>query len=325
MMSLVGAVMAFRRPRSRVVALLVVVAVLAGLPKISTSQVGFSRRENRPHAASVHAADHTKAAGHPLKTNRVEVVGIQMEFPTENEVMLRLRELLRRHPEAELVVLSEYTFDGPVPQVVRDWCARNGRYLIAGGKEPVSKGCFYNTAYVIDPHGQIVFKQVKAVPIQFMKDGLAAETQQVWNSPWGKIGICICYDLSYTRVTDILVEQGAEALIVPTMDVMDWGAPQHELHARVAPVRAAEYGLPVFRVASSGISQHVDGSGRTLASAPAGADGAFISGVLELRGPGTLPIDRWLAPTCVVLTLAFSLWLLAVALVSLLKRSRHVG
>jgi apolipoprotein N-acyltransferase len=54
------------------------------------------------------------------------------------------------------------------------------------------------------------------------------------------IGICICYDLSYSRVTDRLLRLGAQALIVPTMDLIDWGRRQHELHARVAPMRAAE-------------------------------------------------------------------------------------
>ena len=96
------------------------------------------------------------------------------------------------------------------------------------------------------------------MPIQFFKDGLPAREQRLWDSPWGKIGLCICYDLSYARVTDRLVRLGAQAMIVPTMDVVDWGQREHELHARVAPIRSAEYGIPIFRVASSGISQWTD-------------------------------------------------------------------
>ena len=153
-----------------------------------------------------------------------------MEFPTENEVLLRLNDLLRSHPDAELVVLSEYTFDGPVPAAVNEWCRKNRRYLVVGGKDPAPGGHFYNTAYVVGPDGNIVFRQVKAVPIQFFKDGLPAPEQKLWNSPWGKIGICVCYDLSYTRVTDRLVKLGAEAMIVPTMDMADWGQAQHEMH-----------------------------------------------------------------------------------------------
>jgi apolipoprotein N-acyltransferase len=219
-----------------------------------------------------------------------------MEFPTEKEVLLRLDELVQRHPETELVVLSEYVFDEPVPEKVREWCRKNGRYMIAGGKAPLGNTNFYDTAFVVAPSGELVFQQAKAVPIQFMKDGLPAPEQKVWNSPWGKIGMCVCYDLSYTRVTDRLVRQGAEALIVPTMDVADWGEWQHKLHARIAPVRAAEYGLPIFRLASSGISQFVDGTGKVVAKTDCFADGVILCGTLELKGPGKLPMDRWLGP-----------------------------
>src|SRR5262249_35811107 len=150
------------------------------------------------------------------------------------------------------------------------------------------------------PTGEIVFRQGKKVPIQFFKDGLPAAEQKLWNSPWGNIGICICYDLSYSRVTDRLVEEGAQALIVPTMDIVDWGKRQHELHARVAPVRAAEYGIPVFRVASSGISQLIESGGRTRASAPCPGEGAMLAGVLEMPDRGHLPFDRWLAPSATI-------------------------
>ena len=126
-------------------------------------------------------------------------------------------------------------------------------YALAG--LPSSRRTFYNTAFVIDPRGEVVFRQAKCVPIQFFKDGLPALEQRVWDSPWGKIGFCICFDLSYRRVADALIRSGAQALIVPTMDLAEWGAHQHRLNARIAPIRAAEYGIPIFRLASSGISQ----------------------------------------------------------------------
>jgi apolipoprotein N-acyltransferase len=241
---------------------------------------------------------------------RVRVAGVQMEFPDEREVLLRLNDLIRSRPETELVVLSELTFDQPVPESVRDWCRRNGRYLVVGGKDPAPEGSFYNTAFVVGPGGDIVFRQVKAVPIQFFKDGLPAPEQKVWDSPWGKIGICVCYDLSYTRVTDRLVRLGAQALIVPTMDMAEWGSAQHELHARVAPARATEYGLPIFRLASSGISQFVDRAGRVVATAPCLGDAATLAGTIELRGAGSRPPDRWLAPFAVSVTTVVFVWFL---------------
>jgi len=82
------------------------------------------------------------------------------------------------------------------------------------------------------------------------------------------------------------------------MDMAEWGAAQHALHARVPKVRAAEHGVPVFRVASSGISQLVDARGTLVASAPFPGDEAVLGGTLVLDPPGRRPLDRWLAPAC---------------------------
>ena len=144
-------------------------------------------------------------------------------------------------------------------------------------------------------------------------DGLPAPGQRVWDSPWGRLGICICYDLSYTRVVDELVRQGAQALIVPTMDVADWGEAQHRLHSRVAPVRAAEHGLPIIRLASSGISQWVDERGVVRASAPFPGEESMLAAELRLVEKGSCPIDRVLAPAATALTALVAAWMAALA------------
>jgi len=244
------------------------------------------------------------------KVTPLTLVGVQMEFPSPGVLPKALDKALAKNPGAQIFVLSEYTLDGPVPDSLKQWCREHSRFLIVGGKDPVGADNFYDTAFVVSPNGEIVFKQVKSVPIQFFKDGLPAPKQEVWNSPWGKIGIGICYDLSYTRVTDRLVDEGAQLLIVPTMDVEDWGRHQHELHARIAPVRAAEYGIPIFRLASSGISQAVAGGGNVVAktSFPGSLD--ILSATLRLPVRGSLPLDRFLAPLCTGITAVVLLTLL---------------
>ncbi len=244
-----------------------------------------------------------------LPPRGVQVAGVQMEFPAPQEVPQILDQVLDRYPTTELLVLSEYTFDGPVPDRVKAWCRRRGKHLIAGGKDFLPENQFYNTAFVIGPDGQIAFRQAKSVPIQFFKDGLPAPEQKLWNSPWGKIGLCVCYDLSYRRVVDNLVSQGAQAIIAPTMDVADWGEYQHQLHGRVGPVRSAESGIPILRVCSSGVSQMIDAQGRVTASAPFSGERAMIAGQLDVGEPGRLPLDHWLAPFCVDVTAAMLSWL----------------
>ena len=232
----------------------------------------------------------------------LDIAGVQMEFPSPGVLPKALNKALSKNPDAQIFVLSEYTLDGPVPDALKNWCREHSRFLVVGGKDPVGTNDYYNTAFVVGTNGEIVFHQAKSVPIQFFTDGLPAPKQEVWNSPWGKIGVCICYDLSYTRVTDRLVEQGAQLLIVPTMDMEDWGRHQHELHARVAPVRAAEYGIPIFRLASSGISQAISGNGKVVAKTSFPGSLEILSATLRLPAKGSLPLDRLLGPFCVGIT-----------------------
>ena len=233
----------------------------------------------------------------------LQIVGVQMEFPPPGIIPKMLDQALAKNTNAPLFVLSEYTLDGPVPDSLKNWCREHSRFLVVGGEDPAGTNNYYDTAFVVGTNGEVVFKQAKSVPIQFFHDGLAATNQALWDSPWGKIGICICYDLSYTRVTDRLVEQGAQLLIVPTMDVSDWGRHQHELHSRVSPVRAAEYGIPIFRVASSGISQAVDAQGKVVAQTSIGGNGEILSAKLGLsHQPTALSWDRYLAPVCTLMT-----------------------
>jgi apolipoprotein N-acyltransferase len=279
MMAVIAAIELFGKKR-KVMANFGVLALLAGMVNIPPSQ-------------TMVVSDSSKD---------VIVAGVQMEAPSEPQALRNLDKLVKTYPDAKLLLLSEYTFTEPVPDSIKDWCRKNQRYLVVGAEDPAPNSNYYDTAFVIGPAGEIVFRQGKCVPIQFFKDGLPAKEQKLWDSPWGKIGFCVCYDLSYTRVTDELIRMGAQAIIVPTMDVVDWGRHQHELHARVAPTRAAEYGVPIFRLASSGISQFVNGDGKVLATAPMPGEEAMLSAPLHFATRRRLPWDRFIAPVAVAIT-----------------------
>lgn len=251
----------------------------------------------------------------------LHVAGMQLEFPDENTTAAQLDRLANAHPEAQILVLSELTFLGPVPSGVREVIQKHRRYLIVGGTRTLDDGQFYNTAFVIGPDGRDVFNQAKSVPVQFMSDGRPAVDRQVWNSPWGKIGIAVCYDLSYAGIMDDFVRQGAQGLIIPTMDLAGWGEYERRmLHGRMAPIRSAEYGIPTFGVWSSGISQLTDRSGRVIATAAYPGQEEMIAGPFDLSRTGRLPPDRFLALLCTVITGAFIVYLLAMHL----KQSREI-
>jgi len=255
------------------------------------------------------------------------VVGIQVEpfiakEPTPlNEILSYLNQALKEHPNADIVSLPEVTFSTSPPSEVLSWCQQNHIYLLLGGIAKVSGegNRVYNTAFVISPEGQITFQQAKMVPVPFLEDSLPGKEQNLWNSPWGKIGICICWDLSFTRVTDKLVKMGAQALIVPSADLLEWGRHEHYLHARVTPIRAAEHSLSIFRVCNT-ISQLTSPTGQVLASTSSPGPGKIVAGQLILRQKGSIPIDRIIAPLSTVVTATV---ILSFLLQSTLNKCRH--
>jgi apolipoprotein N-acyltransferase len=220
------------------------------------------------------------------------MVGLQVESQGRQAVRALMERALTKHGPADIFVLPEYTFPAGVPDWLPEMAVRHQTYIICGVIER-RKGLSYNTAVVIDPTGADVFRQVKSQPIQFFNDGEPATHRALWHSPWGLISIVICYDLSYTWVIDDVVRQGAEMLIAPTMDAAHWGAYQHRLHGRVAPLRAVEYQLPIFRIASSGISQTVNQHGQVLDSAPFPGQGEVIVATMPFHR-ATVPPLRWL-------------------------------
>jgi len=94
------------------------------------------------------------------------------------------------------------------------------------------------------------------------------------------------------------------------MDAQHWGEHEHVLHTKVAPVRAREYGLAIYRLASSGISQLVHPDGSVVATAPFPGRYERIAGVLPIAKAGRLPLDRYLVVPAQIALIGLLLYLL---------------
>ena len=248
----------------------------------------------------------------------IAVAGVQQEEPTAEDVIRNLDEARRQAPEALLFVLSEYTYSGPPPKELLDWCRKHARHVLVGGKEVIEGEHMeteeYNTAFIVSPDGEVHHKQAKSVPIQFMNDGLPAKSRHVWDGPLGKVGIAICYDMNYVRVMDEFIEKDAALLVIPAFDAIRWGHRAHVLSAQLAAVRAAEYGVPLFRLASSGYSRIATPDGKIAVELGVPGQGEVIHGNVYLPAKGRRPLDRWLAWPCLVLTAGLAAFLIVDAI-----------
>ncbi len=141
---------------------------------------------------------------------------------------------------AELLVLPEYACveasAGPRPdlgeeliricdaceailEAMRRAAARHGVWLV-GGSLPMrdAGGRIRNRAPLIAPDGRIAF-QDKRVMTRFEAElwGIyPGDPPRVFETPWGRIGIAICYDVEFPPLVRAQAEAGAWLVVVPS-------------------------------------------------------------------------------------------------------------
>lgn len=143
-------------------------------------------------------------------------------------------------------------------------------------------GRFANRSFLIDPAGQIVARYDKI----HMFDVAVSETETyresqgyrpgdravVAETPFGKIGLSICYDVRFAYLYRALAQAGAEVLLVPSAFSPVTGAAHWETLLRA---RAIETGSYVLAAAQTGMHPARSGKprrtfGHSLAVSPWG-------------------------------------------------------
>ena len=81
------------------------------------------------------------------------------------------------------------------------------------------RALLYNTAYFISPTGEILSSYRKKNiwhPERPYLTSSGNEPHEVFDTPIGKVGLLICWDLAFPEAFRELVAKGAEIIIIPT-------------------------------------------------------------------------------------------------------------
>ena len=116
----------------------------------------------------------------------------------------------------------------------------NDVYLVCGSMPEIdSDDNLYNTSYVFDRNGDLIAKHQKMHLFDidlpngksvYESDVLTAgDNVCVFDSEFGKIGLCICYDLRFVELSRAMINKGAKAIIVPGAFNMTTGPAHWEL------------------------------------------------------------------------------------------------
>ena len=115
---------------------------------------------------------------------------------------------------------------GAVYQFCRHLAQKHRVYISAGSLPEINeRGEIFNTAYVFDDSGREIARHAKMhlfdIDIaggQYFKesDTLTAGNEiTVFNTKWGKMGLCICYDFRFPELARLMTDRGAQIIFVP--------------------------------------------------------------------------------------------------------------
>ncbi|MCU0778761.1 MAG: hypothetical protein MUF86_14005 [Akkermansiaceae bacterium] len=211
----------------------------------------------------------------------VSIAGLQFENVTIDEFLKATSAL---PGEVRYVVWPEYAVPYDIRKNPRDWklvtalCLDRGITLTFGTQRLHRDGnAWRNIALTLDAGG-VLGEHAKVHTVHFFDDGTPGDTALPVGTPHGKVGTPICFDGDYEGIVRRMTAAGAELFVVPVMDAAPWTARQHDQHAELFRIRAAENGRWMFVCASSGVSQIIDPAGQVHARL-----GALEQGVLAGR------------------------------------------
>ena len=139
-------------------------------------------------------------------------------------------------------VYAEY-HGGEVYRFCRDTARRYGVYLAAGSlPERDEQGRIFNMAYVFDDEGRQIARHAKMHLFDIDIEGgqsfhesdtlTAGDSVTVFDTKFGKMGLCICYDFRFPELARLMADKGARLIFVPAAFNMTTGPLHWELMFR---------------------------------------------------------------------------------------------
>ena len=243
-------------------------------------------------------------------SDSLPIAAVQLENTTMDKYMAATRAL---PPEIRYVVWPEYALPYDIRKNEREWrqlvdlCAERDITLTVGTQSHAADGeSWRNIALTLDASGALG-EHNKIHTVHMFADGTPGTEAKPVTTAHGRVGTPICFDCDYEGVIRRMTAAGAQFIAAPVMDAKSWSARQHDQHAELFRIRAAENHRWVFACATSGISQSIDPSGKVHARLGAMEQGVITSviGKWEYLTPYTR--FGWLTPW-VALALAAVCW-----------------
>ena len=183
--------------------------------------------------------------------------------------------------------------DGPTVLAWQELAREHGGYVVGGFAERDGDDVF-NTAVVVGPAGvDLHYRKLHLFRAERSIFAPGDRGLPVAGTPFGRIGVCVCYDLRFVETLRILALSGADLVCVPTawvpgFDRESWDASGTCPQARATLVQANLNQVVVACASQVGAVGELTFLGSSIV---AGADGACLAGPLPRDRAETLIVD----------------------------------
>ena len=182
--------------------------------------------------------------------------------------------------------------DGPLNAAMSEAARKAGKLLIAGSVPESESGTVYNSSFVYGPDGVLIARHRKAHLFDINIEGgirfcesdtlSPGDSATVFDTPFGKIGLGICYDIRFFHLADMMALAGADILVYPACFNMTTGPAHWHLALRSRAVDNQVYTVGVCTARSDkssytayGHSLCCDPWGTVIAEAGTGSETVY--------------------------------------------------
>ena len=192
-----------------------------------------------------------------IQKNILRIAQVQMSVTrNKDENIRRAARMIRQAAEqgAELAMLPEMfccpyenaafrpygeAEGGPAQQALSALACELGIWIVGGSVPELEDEKVYNTSYVYDSSGRQVARHRKMhlfdIDVEggqhFMESDTLSPGNEVtvFDTPWGRMGLCICFDLRFEELSRLMTLQGAQIILTPAAFNMTTGPAHWEL------------------------------------------------------------------------------------------------
>lgn len=182
--------------------------------------------------------------------------------------------------------------DGPTIARWSENAAEYGSVIVGGFAELGEDGALYNSAAVVGPEGLVaVYRKTHLWDREKLFFTPGSDPPPVVETPFGRIGIAVCYDLYFPELTRGLALAGADVIVVPA-NLPLFPRPEGERPVEIALAQATAHVNKVWvAVCDRSAREDERGVHWTGASCIVDPDGWLAAGPVDGYGTGIISAE----------------------------------